>query len=115
MLVALVPSLTFIGHWTLRLPIPGTGFYVGLPATPAAADSTAAAGDHAGHCHSDSESCSNTPLAGASAVAVLSQAVTLLGASAALVALAALTWRPDRVLTLAPELRPPRIAAAALA
>lgn len=114
MLVALLPSLTFLGHWTLRLPIPGTDFYVGLPA-PAAADSHAAAGDHAGHCHSDSESCSNTPLAGASAIAVLSRAVTLLGASAALVALAALTWRPNRVLTLAPELRPPRIAAAALA
>lgn len=109
-----MPSLTFLGHWTLRLPIPGTGFYVGLPAT-AAANSNATAGDHAGHCHSESESCSNTPLAGASAIAILSQAVTLLGASAALVALAALTWRPDRVLTLAPELRPPRIAAAALA
>lgn len=106
LLVALLPSLAFLGHWTLQISIPGTEFYLGLPG-PAAQDYSAG-GDHEAHCHGDSASCSSAPFAGASAVAVLSQSAAFLGAAAALIALATLTWRPSRELTLAPDRRPPR-------
>jgi len=114
LLVALIPSLAFFGHWTPRLPIPGTSLYVGLPVSTVH-DHGQAGSDHESHCHTDSSACSDVPFTGVSAFALLSQTVTLLGAAATMVALSTIAWRPGRIQTLSPEPRPPRRPAAAFA
>lgn len=111
LLAALLPSLSFAGHWTPHVHIPGTDFYLGLPETSAAHShftTPSKGGDHEAHCHTGAASCSDVPFTGVSAFAVLSQTVALLGATMALIALANFAWRPNRTLALVPEPKPPR-------
>lgn len=74
--VALLPSLTFFGHWSLRVEIPGTGYYVG--ATPAADAHSSEGHDHSKHCHENMATCSDVPFAGGATVALLQDQVSVL-------------------------------------
>ena len=110
LLLGFLPSITFMGHWpALHVDIPGTGLYVGLPAPakPAHADETGQS--HENHCHESVASCSDQPITGISAFALLNETVVFLGVSAMLVAMVALTWQPRRAVSLIPELQPPRL------
>ncbi len=106
LLAALLPSLLFIGHWQLpvSIPIPGTQYSLG-----GAGASLHTHGDHAGHCHSDSEHCSQAPVSPQAPAANLRElAVALQLATLATLAVTA-TWRPTPIAGVGPELRPPRI------
>ena len=111
MVAALAPSLMFLGHWSVSIPVPGTGWYVGMPATPHSHTEEADDG-HERHCHADAASCGDVPFAGASAFALLTDTVVLLGASGLLWMLTLRYWEPSLSATVSPERRPPRFAAA---
>ncbi|MCC7366020.1 MAG: hypothetical protein IT303_16770 [Dehalococcoidia bacterium] len=117
LLAALLPMLSYAGHWELHLRLPG--FEATTPAAHThdhhAADATHSddADRHAEHCHGGPASCSDVPFAGSSAFALAGQALAVLGSEGQLLALAALTWAPHRGQTIVPELRPPRPSPAA--
>jgi hypothetical protein len=127
LLIAILPALTFLGHWPeTRIDIPGTNAWFVVPLTGGHDDGAhehAGAGAqsrgtttigtedpdaHARHCHADAASCTDAPFTGASAFALLCESVALLGAAGVQFALVSAWWRPSRVLSTAPDLRPPR-------
>jgi len=79
MLAALLPALTYMGHWPAEMPVPGTSYYIGLSRSLRADGD--AAHEHAQHCHGDSASCSDVPAAGGAGVAaVLAAGLAVIGA-----------------------------------
>ena len=111
LLTALLPSLTFMGHWTPHVDIPGTNLYIGFP-EPNVAQShsgTSSAGhDHRSHCHADASSCTDVPFTGGSAFGLLAETAAFLGGALALGAAVVLAWRPAGSVAVGPDLRPPR-------
>jgi hypothetical protein len=104
---ALLPTLTFFGHWPAELPIPGTAYYLALPgAAPASGEDDGH--DHSRHCHADAGSCSDAPASAGVTFAILNEFVTLLGASGIFLLLALRWWNPGEGFTPSPELEPPR-------
>ncbi|MCL6643894.1 MAG: hypothetical protein K6U88_02755 [Dehalococcoidia bacterium] len=74
LLLALLPTLTYFGHWpAIALPIPGTADVLVLPF----ASGETAAGDHHQHCHADAAECSSGPGSFPLAVSLLAAAVAL--------------------------------------
>lgn len=115
LLIALLPTLTFLGHWSLQIDVPGTNLYVvlipGEPEHSHAADSQEPEDEasHSQHCHTNAGSCSDVPFTGVSPFALLSESVAHLGEGGALIALVLALWRPWRSLAIAPEEMPPRL------
>lgn len=112
LLLAMLPSLSYMGHWPQEVSIPGTRYdlnvpFVGAPAEPHAGDS------HAAHCHGDSAECSDAPFTGAATIALMTESVAMLTLGGLLVAIGVAAWRPKLSLSLAPELQPPRWALSA--
>lgn len=109
LLIALLPSLLYLGHWSLRIPLPRTDSYVAVGALEPA-HGHGEDGEHGRHCHGDA-SCSDSP------PAPMLSAFALV-AEAGLLAAAALTLRPvisiEHVLgpqaVHGPEAPPPRVA-----
>jgi hypothetical protein len=114
LLIAFLPSLLFLGHWTIRFDIPGTDLYVGMPES-AHVHTEGDGHDHAQHCHANVASCSDVPFTGASAFALMSESVAYLGFGGVLLALGLCWWTPSRTATVAPEPTPPRRGAALFA
>lgn len=113
LLVGILPSLIFLGHWGLQFDVPGTNLYVVVvPASPhdeaAHAETKGQQRQHQDHCHANAASCTDVPLIGASPFALMSDSVAYLGASAMLIALALAVWRPVAGMIVAPELQPPQ-------
>lgn len=79
---AMLPSLTFLGHWPLRIDVPGTNLYVGLPET-----ADPGGHDHTKHCHADAASCSDTPLTTTASIGMLADSLSFAGVSAPLIPL----------------------------
>jgi len=114
LLLALLPALTFLGHWSLHVDVPGTNLYVVVvPGEPAQAHThdgkqQDSGQSHERHCHAGVASCSDIPFTGASPFALLSDSVAYLGAFGALTALALLFWRPGATASVGPDLQPPK-------
>ena len=113
LLLAFLPTVMFLGHWTFHVDIPGTNLYILIvPGEPTQADSHAdahsAGENHDRHCHAGVASCSDVPLTGISAFALLNDSLVYLGVAGALIALAAIAWRPRALNSINPDLRPPR-------
>lgn len=104
LLFALLPMLTFAGHWPETIDIPGTNHYLALPF----AASHAHGDDHGGHCHADSAGCSDTPAPVATGFAVLNESLLILGAGALLIAAGVLANRAPESRAVAPRRRPPK-------
>jgi hypothetical protein len=110
----MLPTLTFLGHWSFHIDVPGTNLYVLIvpgEQAPAVTHDSQQQGDgqsHERHCHAGVASCSDIPFTGASPFALLSDSLAYLGASAALTAVALAFWRPGAVASVGPELQPPR-------
>jgi hypothetical protein len=109
LLVALAPMLTFMGHWPHSLPIPGTEMFVTVPfaGQPVELDE-GGEHSHGQHCHGDSEGCSDAPAAAGVGLALLSTPLLPAGATGMFIALVLLWWRPRNLITVGPELEPPR-------
>ncbi len=114
LLLALLPTLTFLGHWSLHVDVPGTNLYVLLiPGEPSEAHThdgaqQDSAQSHERHCHAGVASCSDIPFTGASPFALLNDSLAYLGAFGALTVLAVLFWRPRSSASVGPDLRPPK-------
>lgn len=112
LLLALLPMVTFMGHWPGSFDIPGTSYYVGKPYTASHGHTHAAsdADDHSSHCHGDSASCSNVPAAAGVTFGLLGEAIALALAAGVLVMVAARSRGRLRENLVAPQPRPPRFA-----
>lgn len=118
LLVAFLPTLTFLGHWTLHIDIPGTNEYLlVVPGEPEHTGNhtnshtdghSSQTETHEQHCHAGVATCSDIPLTGISAFALLNESIAYLGAAGALVALALVAWRPRALNSIDPDLQPPR-------
>lgn len=103
LLAAFLPTLTFLGHWPLRVDIPGTAIYVGLP------DANRAAGhDHHRHCHADAASCSDAPVTGTATIGLLANSVAFSGLQSPLIGM--VTAQPSfrAQADVAPDYPPPK-------
>ena len=112
LLLALLPTLTFFGHWPgFEIPLPGVDASIGLPfAGHTHAHGEAGAGeDHGRHCHEDSAGCSDVPFTGASGFLLLAEAVAGLAAAAPLLAVRLAAAHAPAGRTVAPEPNPPRV------
>jgi len=116
LVLALLPMLTFMGHWPATVSIPGTSLYVSIPLAGAEPHATHNDGggegthDHSQHCHGDSASCSDVPALAGVSFALLGEAVALGAAGGMLLLAIGRLWRPSTANALAPGRRPPRIA-----
>ena len=89
--LSLLPTLLFVGHWSLHIEIPGTTYYVGAPIPQA--DTTAhhhdggsgnrATHDHEQHCHANAATCADAAAVPVTPVAHLAEAIAALGADSA--------------------------------
>lgn len=111
----MLPTLTFLGHWSLHVDVPGTNLYVLIvPGGDDQADVHAAGHpdddghSHERHCHAGVASCSDIPFTGASPFALLSDSLAYLGALGALTVLALSFWCPGATASVSPDLEPPR-------
>ncbi len=104
---ALLPMLTFAGHWEPRIDIPFTNYYWGIPAHTHAQPSTHEH-NHEGHCHGDSASCASKPVTSGVGFGLLRDTLLLLGASAIAFGITATTWKPAHWANVRPELQPPQ-------
>lgn len=109
LLIALLPMFTFFGHWEIRFDLPGTRYYFSWPT-----DSRGGHGDpadqheHAGHCHGEVASCTNSAATAVAAVALLGRELLIDIDATPPVALPSDAWQPSAVCTVAPEPPPPR-------
>ena len=121
LLVAILPTLTYFGHWpVVTLDIPGTDLYLQLPGSEgniggddhgfgASAGSQRDAHEHAQHCHGDTATCTDMPFTGASAFALMEESLAALGIAALLTLVALQARRPGALASVAPELQPPKL------
>jgi hypothetical protein len=107
MMAALVPSLLYLGHWSVRLPVPGTDAFIAL-GMQAEHEAQASEGGHEAHCHGSSTCTDSPPAPVGVGFGLLTEALALMGAAGLLVALAIAAWRPAREGTVAPATMPPR-------
>lgn len=109
MLAALLPSLLYLGHWSLRLPVPGTDAFlaVGMQAEHAA---QASEGGHEQHCHGSANCTESPPAPVGVGFALLNEALLLMAAAGTMVLQWLPGWRPAQMATIAPLLPPPRFA-----
>ena len=107
LLAALIPAISFMGHWPLRVSIPGTEYVVGLPAASHLHGDTGTE-DHSRHCHTSVATCSDTRVVADSSVAMLEAIVLalILSGMAHLCRVAATSRAVSHATS--PELRPPR-------
>jgi len=106
--LALLPSLSFFGHWPEQFAIPGTAYAIAIPGAAGGAE----AHDHASHCHAEAASCSDAPAAAGVSFALMNESLTLLVAGGVLVLLALRWWVPGEDHPLSPEPAPPRFLSA---
>jgi hypothetical protein len=104
--------LTFAGHWSIDLPLPGTSLRLELPLAAAAHGHDGHDGhSHEDHCHADAASCSDVPVTSLASVALLHETIAFATAGGRLELLASGFWQPAHSEIVAPEPAPPRIAA----
>ena len=95
-----------MGHWPSALPIPWTDSYLAIPLA-GAAHAGGEEHDHSQHCHGGSANCSDAPAAAGVSVALGTNALLVGFAGGMLFFAVAAAWRPARLRTPAPDLRPP--------
>ncbi|MEX0781347.1 MAG: hypothetical protein WD557_01770 [Dehalococcoidia bacterium] len=109
MTAALLPSLLYLGHWSVRVRVPGTDAYVAVGIL-AEHEAQASEGGHEKHCHGTATCTDSPPAPVGVGFAMLNEMLTLLGAGGTMTLLAVLAWRPARVAGVPPLLMPPRLA-----
>ncbi len=119
LILSLLPTLLFVGHWSLRIDIPGTDSYIGAPTARAETSvhhhvpsSKDGGHEHEQHCHANAATCADAAAVPVAPVAHLAEAVATLGADS--------PWRQIPIearrlagRTVAPQFPPPRPTSAA--
>ena len=114
LLLALLPILTFMGHWPAAVHIPGTESYLSIPLAGAEGhDDESDHHNHSEHCQAGSAGCSDTPAAAGVTIAVGNTALAIALADGLLLLALALSWRPAEMRSLVPDTRPPKMSAPA--
>lgn len=108
LLVALAPSILYVGHWEPRFDIPFTSYYWGIPEDWGGHGENEDTSSHADHCHGDS-SCAGKPVSAGATVALLREHVAYLGTFGLLAIVVGAWWSPRQRLTAGPETPPPRL------
>jgi len=108
LVIALVPMVTFMGHWPTSVPLPGTNLYIVLPFAAPSTGTGSGDHQHEQHCHGNAAGCSDTPTAAGVSVGLVNQELALPVAAGAFIALAFALWLPASWRTDQPELQPPR-------
>lgn len=117
LLVALLPMLTYLGHWPrLGFDVPLTGGYWELPfvSGPPSSHHGSEADEephHAQHCHADSASCLNGTAEAIAFGALLAAFIDTLGADGPSLILPLASRRLPQGRTLSPDRPPPRLPA----
>lgn len=105
---AYLPSLLFLGHWELKIDIPGTDYYVG---TPEWGHSHAEhEGEHEEHCHTKLNSCARVPLTTTAFVLFMAAALEAEAHEARGVPAFTALWAPHEPKAISPDPPPPRAA-----
>ena len=114
LLLAILPSWAFLGHFSVTVDIPFTNEYLVLvPIAPHNDRGNVQA--HEDHCHANASTCTDIPFTGASPFTLARQSVAYFGAAAlSLFAISLIWWRPTGVQNVAPDLQPPRRLGASL-
>jgi len=107
LIVAIAPSILYVGHWEPRIDIPFTSYYWGIPESWQSAGGSHDDESHAEHCHGDS-SCTERPVTAGAGVALLRDDLEMLGAAGLLRAVFAAVRSPHLPGLQAPETPPPR-------
>lgn len=111
LLAALLPMLTFMGHWPASLPIPGTDLYVSVPFAGAeqahSHEAEADEASHEQHCHAGAASCSDIPAAAGVSFGLMNQPVAFV-IGGLLLLMGVRWWQPRASTTISPVLQPPR-------
>lgn len=92
--LSLLPTLLFVGHWSLHIEIPGTNYYVGPPERVVQTAGThqhdghshghsGSPHDHEQHCHANAATCADAAAIPVAPVAHLAEAIAELGADSA--------------------------------
>ncbi|MCL4239773.1 MAG: hypothetical protein KJ048_00320 [Dehalococcoidia bacterium] len=121
--LSLLPTLLFVGHWSLHIEIPGTDYFVGPPGRAVQAEGThhhdAPSGEHSGsghdheqHCHANAATCADAAAVPVAPVAHLAEAIAALGADSAWLRI------PNETRSLsgwdaAPQFPPPKLTSSA--
>jgi hypothetical protein len=109
LLLALLPLLTFMGHWPASVPIPGTDSYLSIPLAGAEThDEENETHNHSQHCHAGAASCSDAPAAAGVTIAFGANGFAIATASGLLLLALSLSWRPASIRSLLPDPRPPK-------
>ncbi len=108
LLLALLPMLTFAGHWPSHIDIPGTNFYLALPFATQGHEHAGSTDDHGRHCHSNAASCTDVPAAAGVSFALMNESIAALGVGALMVAIAIRSRQSPLSTSISPERRPPK-------
>ena len=109
LLIAILPSWTFLGHFHVAIDIPFTNQYLVLvPAAPHDDSASANVQTHENHCHANASTCTDIPFTGASPFLLARQSVAYFGAAAVFVAISLSWWRPTALNNVGPDLQPPK-------
>lgn len=119
MLLALLPMLTFMGHWPrITVDLPGDSEFVLSPGSQHGSESIAHThtgdgaseddGHHGEHCHSGVATCTDIPFTGGVTVLNLQEAVLSIGLSAAAFRASDLAGAALTSAAIDPDLQPPR-------
>ena len=118
LLVALLPSALFLGHWGLVATVPILDAQIVLvPAEaghhdhPSGDHGQEDSAAHSRHCHGGVATCSDVPYAGASGFALLSKSVALLGSAPTVSACSEFVC-PAALFTPGPDPYPPQFSLA---
>ncbi len=109
--MAFLPSVLYLGHWSVRVPVPGTDAFVAV-GMAAEHDAQASEGAHEEHCHGTASCTDSPPAPVAIGFALLSESLALLAAAGLLVLMAASDSRLRALAAVPPILPPPRAQAA---
>jgi hypothetical protein len=110
MLAALLPSVMYLGHWSIRVPLPGTGAFVAV-GMRAEHEAQASEGGHEEHCHGTASCSESPPVPVSPPLALLNETLALLAAAGLLVAVAVAAGRLRALASVRPAPPPPRLVA----
>lgn len=106
---AILPTITFAGHWDVQVRFPGTATTVGFaPSHTHASSASGEAAAHSDHCHVDAAGCSDQPLVSGASVAHFRESLASAVVMGEVHGYFLATLVPPEGASVGPDLPPPR-------